>query len=300
MASNNRLLEAISGLVKSIATAPAKVIGGGAEMLGAGAGKLRTTLNDPDFQNSLQEFSENLQGVGTGISRATGHITDKQMDDSLENLKKLKEGRLEKENQRVLGERLEAMMQQEGVQQEFTQDSTGKVTRTVKPKDFSKQTSKSALAYAASQDPVLANNPVIQAYLGIAPPAPQESSLSQQEKQRQNRLSAFKIPQTPYKLETEMKTVKGVAVPQQKKTMLSISDRNAIMKAAAAEAQSSKTEDIKTSYNRIIKELGYIIPCEDISGTKQGRPSFDTEAEAVASGIRGEVFISGKLARIGD
>src|SRR3990167_8901710 len=290
MASNNRLLEAISGLVKSIATAPAKVIGGGAEMLGAGAGKLRTTLNDPDFQNSLQEFSENLQGVGTGISRATGHITDKQMDDSLENLKKLKEGRLEKENQRVLGERLEAMMQQEGVQQEFTQDSTGKVTRTVKPKDFSKQTSKSALA----------NNPVIQAYLGIAPPAPQESSLSQQEKQRQNRLSAFKIPQTPYKLETEMKTVKGVAVPQQKKTMLSISDRNAIMKAAAAEAQSSKTEDIKTSYNRILKELGYIIPGEDISGTKQGRPSFDTEAEAVASGIRGEVFISGKLARIGD
>ena len=247
---------------------------------------------------AIPEIGMGLQEAGVGINAMTGASTDAQTIAALKALDDLKKGRLSAKDQREMHDNFQTIIAQPGAQQKITRNATGQYETTMSTPDISKQTSKSALAYAASQDPALANNPVIQAYLGIVPPAPQESSLSQQGLERQNRLSIGKIPQTPYKLETEMKTVKGVAVPQQKKTMLSISDRNAIMKAAAEEAQSSKTEDIKTAYNRILKELGYFIPGEDITGTKEGKPSFQTEAEALASGIKGEVFISGKLARI--
>ena len=132
MASNKGLLEAISGLVKSIATAPGKVIGGGAEMLGAGAGKLQTTLSDPNFQNALQQFGEGLQQTGIGVSGIEGTMTQNQMLEAQQTLQKLKQGRLDAQSQKEMAVELEKMMQQEQTQQEFTQDSTGKVTRTVK------------------------------------------------------------------------------------------------------------------------------------------------------------------------
>ena len=249
------------------------------------------------FGAALGQVGPGLQEIGVGVNSMTGASTEAQTLAALKALEDLKKGRMDAKSQMELAKNLEKFKGQLGIQTEMSQSPTG-ITETYKTPDYSKQTSKSALAYAASQDPALANNPVIQAYLGIAPPKPQESFLPQQEQQRQNRLNAAKIQQTPYKLETEMKTIKGVAVPQQKKTMLTISDRNAIMKAAAAEAESSKNEDRNLAYSRILKELGYVIPGEDISGTKGGKPSFQTEDEALASGIKGEVFISGKLARI--
>ena len=119
------------------------------------------------FAEAIQGIAPGIQQMGVGVSAMEGTSTDAQTLAALKALEDLKKGRLDAKSQMELGKNLEKFKNTPGVQTEMSQSPTG-ITETYKTR-ADRSISQADLAAAASADPNLAANPVIQAYLGIAP-----------------------------------------------------------------------------------------------------------------------------------
>ena len=323
MASNNKLLQAISGLVQSIATAPGKVIGGGAEMLGTGADKLKTTLSDPNFQNALQQFGEGLQQTGIGVSGIEGTMTQNQMLEAQQTLQKLKQGRLDAQSQKEMAVELEKMMQQESVQQEFTQDSTGKVTRTVKSLRRPDQEAYFSFLPPETQAIVMDNY-----YKSVG--QNQSSSLpgvtvgrTSGGATKQKKLVAgidinSLAPGTIYRTYRESSAVKGVPgkvpqdtfeviTPEQRLKIMDRAEKRALARFIAKDEGGISDEQrpqfealVEEMFPQELKKAGLSMIPEEPAGNKTIQTSFDSPEEADASGLPAGtiVMVQGRRYRI--